>query len=72
MEVLKFKTNINCLGCIAKATDTLNNLAGIEKWSVDTSTPDKILSIANEDVKEDEVINAVEGIGFKILKIVNA
>ena len=33
METLKFTTNINCGGCIAKVTPFLDNKEGIEKSS---------------------------------------
>lgn len=66
MTTAKFKTNINCSGCIAKATDTLNQIAGEENWTVDTTNPNKVLTIANPEVKSQEVIKAIQGIGFKI------
>jgi copper chaperone CopZ len=69
MTEIKFKTTINCAGCIAKATDTLNNLAGKDQWTVDISNPNKILTIAKDQVDEDQLIKAVQGIGFKIEKI---
>ena len=62
----KFKTNINCSGCVAKATDTLNQIAGQENWTVDTTNPNKVLSIAKSEVKSEEVLKAIQGIGFKI------
>jgi copper chaperone len=49
MEILKFKTNINCGGCLATVTPLLNNLKGVKNWKVDTTNPDKILSIEAED-----------------------
>ena len=42
MNTLKFKTNINCNGCIAKVTPSLNGAGGIENWEVDTNNPQKI------------------------------
>ena len=45
MKTLKFKTNVNCGGCIAKVTPHLNKLKGIDKWSVDTTTPMKVLTV---------------------------
>ena len=43
MNTLKFKTNINCAGCLAKVSPFLNAEQSIEKWEVDTSIPEKIL-----------------------------
>jgi copper chaperone len=54
MKTLKFKTNINCGGCIAAVTPILNNIKGIEEWKVDTTVPEKIL-----EVKIDELTSLV-------------
>lgn len=66
MESLQFKTNINCSSCVAKVTPTLNEAIGQEKWNVDTTSPDKILTINTDEVTTNEVIAAVTRTGFKI------
>lgn len=35
MKELKFKININCLGCLAKVIFVLNVKEGIMEWGVD-------------------------------------
>ena len=60
MKTLKFKTNINCGGCIANVTPSLNQVQGILKWDVDISNPLKILSIETENLNEDEIITMVK------------
>ena len=69
MRTLKFKTNINCGGCVAKVTPKLNETEGICHWSVDTTNPDKILTVETENISAKEVIEAVSKAGFKIEKI---
>jgi len=70
METLKFKTNINCGGCIASVTPTLNNLKGVNKWEVDTTTPDKILSIQTENgLTANEVVESLKKRGYQAQKI---
>lgn len=70
METLKFKTNINCGGCIASVTPTLNNLKGVNKWEVDTTTPDKILSIQAENgLTANEVVESLKKRGYQAQKI---
>lgn len=65
METLKFKTNIKCGGCIATVTPALNSLAGIQKWEVDTTIPDKILTIqADDKVTIASIINALKDKGY--------
>ena len=63
---LKFKTTINCGGCIAKVTPLLNKIEGIENWSVNTDNPDKILTVKTKSTVKDEVIKTVKSAGFKI------
>lgn len=65
METLQFKTNINCSGCIAKITPTLNETNGIENWNVDINNPDKILTISTNKLSEKEVTEVVRKAGFK-------
>jgi copper chaperone len=66
MKTLRFKTNINCSGCVAKVTPFLNEQENIEKWEVDTNNPDKILSVSGESLEEEEVRRAVAEAGFII------
>jgi copper chaperone CopZ len=65
-KTLKFKTNINCSGCVAKLTPFLNDADGVCHWDVDTSNKDKILSLHSEGITEQEVIQKVQEAGFKI------
>jgi len=63
---LKFKTNINCGGCVAKVTPFLNDASGICHWDVDTTNKDKILSVHSEGITQEEVIQKVKEAGFNI------
>lgn len=66
METLKFKTNIKCGGCIANVTPHLNKLGKIEKWEVDTESPDKILTVEGmPGIDSKEVIKTLESAGYK-------
>ena len=64
-KTLKFKTNINCGGCVAKVTPFLNEGEGICHWDVDTASKDKILSVHSEGITEEEVMQKVKEAGFK-------
>lgn len=68
METKQFKTNINCASCVAKVTNTLDNLVGKDHWAVDTANPSKILSVENEEVTEEQVMEAIKSVGYKIEK----
>ena len=65
-KTLKFKTNINCSGCVEKVTPFLNDANGICHWDVDTANRDKILSVHSEGITEEDVIQKVQEAGFKI------
>ena len=69
MKTLKFKTNINCNGCIATVTPSLNQVKGIEKWNVDISNPQKILTVETSDLSEDEIISVVNKAGYNAAKL---
>jgi copper chaperone len=66
---LKFKTNIKCMGCVAKVTPELEKQTFIANWNVDVASPDKILTVEASTDKENEIIKSVEQAGFKIEKI---
>ncbi len=71
MKTLKFKTTINCSGCVSKVTPILNNEDTIQKWDVDIYTPEKILTIETNEENPDKVIELVKKAGFKIEPINN-
>ena len=65
----KFKTNINCGGCIAKVKPALDNEPGIKNWNVDTDNADKILSVESDGIADDQVVEIIKAKGFTIEKI---
>ncbi len=69
MKTLKFKTNINCGGCISKVTPFLDKQEGINSWEVDTNNPDKILTVESNAATGEDVKMTLQKIGFKAEKI---
>lgn len=67
-EMQKFKTNINCSGCVENVKPFLDHVEGIENWEVDTNSPDKILKIKG-NVSSSIIIEKVKEAGFNIEKI---
>lgn len=65
MNALKFKTTIKCGGCIATVTPFLNKIDGISTWSVDTNSPDKILTVETETVSPEEITNTLKTAGYQ-------
>ncbi len=69
MATLKFKTTINCGNCIRTITPFLNELDGITAWNVDTTNPDKILTVETETLDAEVIIEAIEDVGFDAIMI---
>ncbi len=69
MSTLKFKTTINCGGCIAKVSPVLNAISAINKWEVDIMSPQKILQVETDTVSPEEIISQLQGAGFKAEKL---
>lgn len=67
METARFKTNLNCQSCVAKVTPFLNSDSGIASWQVDTTSPDKVLTVNAERVDRKLVRELVARSGFKVL-----
>jgi copper chaperone len=69
MEILKFKTNIKCSGCLSKVTPVLNEAIGDENWDLDLQTSDKVLTVVSDGIKREDVINAIEKAGYNAEEI---
>ncbi len=66
MKTLNFKTNIKCGACVATVTPFLNAIEQLDGWNVDTSSPDRILTVQTTDTQiGDDVRKAVEKAGYK-------
>ncbi|WP_300600367.1 heavy-metal-associated domain-containing protein [Niabella sp.] len=62
----RFKTNINCGGCVASVRPALDGNNGIAEWQVDTLSKDKILTVKTTGATSEDVMNTVKNAGFKI------
>ncbi|MBO9154950.1 heavy-metal-associated domain-containing protein [Chitinophaga sp. GCM10012297] len=65
MKTLKFKTNINCSGCVRSVSPHLDNEKEIAHWEVNIADPDKILTVSTSTLSAEEVEKAVKKAGFK-------
>lgn len=68
MKTMKFKTSAKCGGCVAKIDAVLEGCLPDGSWSVDLSSPDKILTV-EADVPEDEIISLVKSAGFRAERV---
>jgi len=64
-KTLKFKTTLKCGGCIAAVTPYLNAMEGIGSWSVDTSVPDKILTVESTGATAGQIIEKLQLAGYR-------
>lgn len=67
----KFKTNINCGGCIKAVTQPLNQAEGISSWEVNTDNPDKILTVVSNGITREEIMAIIKKAGYNIEVINN-
>jgi len=68
-QKMKFKTNLDCGHCVARVKPFLDKLEGINSWNVDTDNADKILTVESSGATAEQIIDAVEQVGFDIEKI---
>ena len=59
--MIQVKTSAKCAGCVAKLAEQLNTFL---QWSIDLSSPDKLLTV-KADVSAEKVVEAVRAAGFK-------
>lgn len=64
--LLQFKTTINCGNCVRAVSGFLNELPGIDRWEVDTTNADKILTVEGPQLDPAAISSAVEDAGFEI------
>ena len=64
MKSFRFKTNINCGGCINSVTPYLNELKDAE-WTVDTDDKRKVLEVKSDTLTEQEIIDKVHEAGYE-------
>ena len=56
--MIQVKTSAKCAGCVAKIAEQLNTFLTPEQWSIDLSSPDKLLTV-KADVSAEKVVEAV-------------
>ena len=68
-QTLKFKTNINCEGCLAKVTPFLDENKHIVNWEVDLTHDDRLLTIETNNLMITDIIEVVNMAGYKAEEI---
>ncbi len=65
MKTLKFQTNVKCGGCVATITPHLNQEQGILNWNVDTTNPQRILTVETEMLSSEEIVALMNKAGYQ-------
>ena len=63
MNIYRFKTNINCNGCINTVKPVLDN-DNIESWEVDITNPDKVLKVLTNSYSAEDIITLLKEKGY--------
>lgn len=66
---LKFKTNLNCSGCVSKVASDLDMAKGICHWNVDIDDKNKTLTVKSEGITKEKVESIIQSKGFKIASV---
>ena len=64
MKILKFRTNAKCGGCVACIGEALGKVVPEGKWSIDLSTPERVLTVET-DMSAEEIVRIVTEAGYK-------
>ncbi|MBK9450796.1 MAG: heavy metal transport/detoxification protein [Bacteroidetes bacterium] len=62
---MKFKTNIKCDGCIATVTPILDQAVGAGNWSVDLSSPWRLLTISQIEISPEVIKTGLATVGYQ-------
>lgn len=65
---LKFKTNLNCGGCVSKVQADFDETVGKNNWEVDITHPEKTLTVQVDpsQVSVEKISEIVKSKGFTI------
>lgn len=67
MITRRYRTNLNCGSCVAAVKPYLDSEPDIQHWAVDTTSPDKVLTVTSDRLGERQVGELVGKAGFKVL-----
>lgn len=64
MNKLRFKTNVQCGGCLSKVTPLLNEALGVNEWEIDVNDPQKPLTVSAAGATPEKVSGILAKAGF--------
>lgn len=67
MITVKVKTNLRCGACVKAIQPLLDAEPGVERWSADVSTPDKVLTVEGDGVSAARVGELLGRKGYQVV-----
>lgn len=67
MTTLKVKTNLRCGACVKAIRPLFDAEPGVERWSADVSTPDKVLTVEGDGVSAARVGELLGQKGYQVV-----
>lgn len=61
---MKFKTNLKCGGCIQAIRPNLERIKEITEWSVDLTSPDRVLTVEGHNLDASKIVGALKAAGY--------
>lgn len=65
MEKRTFKTSAKCNGCVSRIDAALEGRLADGSWSIDLTSPDKLLIVEDDSLSDDDIVTLVKSAGFK-------
>jgi hypothetical protein len=67
MTTLKVRTNLRCGACVKSIQPLFDAEPGVERWSADVSTPDKVLTVEGDGVSAARVGELLGRKGYRVV-----
>lgn len=64
-RILKFRTDLKCDHCVGKIKPHLDEMEGLERWSVHREGPDTFLTVEIKDKEENRIEKILRDAGYK-------
>ncbi len=65
LKTWKFKTNLQCGGCVSNVKPALDEATGIQHWEVDLQDPERTLIVQAKGITKEEILALIASRGFK-------
>lgn len=66
METMTLRTNAECMGCLAKIEEILQDKMNREEWNLDLSDSNRPLTVTSDKLAAGEIVELISKAGFKI------